>query len=35
MDHTNPSASPASHSPESSPLGKSSQYPTHYDPSLL
>ena len=35
MYHTNPSASTISHSPESSPLGKSSEYPTHYDPSLL
>ena len=35
MDHTTPPASTAGHSPESSPLGKSSEYPTHYDPSLL
>ncbi|BEV17225.1 NADPH-dependent 7-cyano-7-deazaguanine reductase QueF [Herbaspirillum sp. DW155] len=35
MDHTTPSASIVGHSPESSPLGKSSEYPTHYDPSLL
>ncbi|WP_288411206.1 NADPH-dependent 7-cyano-7-deazaguanine reductase QueF [uncultured Herbaspirillum sp.] len=35
MDHTTPAASGPDHSPESSPLGKSSPYPTHYDPSLL
>jgi len=35
MDHITPPASTAGHSPESSPLGKSSEYPTHYDPSLL
>ncbi len=35
MDHTTPSASTIGHTPESSPLGKSSAYPTHYDPSLL
>jgi 7-cyano-7-deazaguanine reductase len=35
MDHTTPAASGPGHSPESSPLGKSSPYPTHYDPSLL
>ncbi|ALU91024.1 NADPH-dependent 7-cyano-7-deazaguanine reductase QueF [Herbaspirillum rubrisubalbicans] len=35
MDHITPSASGTGHSPESSPLGKSSPYPTHYDPSLL
>ncbi|MFJ3059064.1 NADPH-dependent 7-cyano-7-deazaguanine reductase QueF [Herbaspirillum sp. NPDC087042] len=35
MNHTTPPASTAGHSPESSPLGKSSEYPTHYDPSLL
>jgi 7-cyano-7-deazaguanine reductase len=35
MDHTTPPAPTAGHSPESSPLGKSSEYPTHYDPSLL
>ncbi|WP_044530699.1 NADPH-dependent 7-cyano-7-deazaguanine reductase QueF [Herbaspirillum sp. B65] len=35
MDHITPSASGPGHSPESSPLGKSSPYPTHYDPSLL
>ncbi|MBV8623972.1 MAG: NADPH-dependent 7-cyano-7-deazaguanine reductase QueF, partial [Herbaspirillum sp.] len=35
MDQTTPPASTAGHSPESSPLGKSSEYPTHYDPSLL
>ncbi|MCP1574416.1 NADPH-dependent 7-cyano-7-deazaguanine reductase [Herbaspirillum rubrisubalbicans] len=35
MDHITPAASGPGHSPESSPLGKSSPYPTHYDPSLL
>ncbi|MDR6584808.1 NADPH-dependent 7-cyano-7-deazaguanine reductase QueF [Herbaspirillum sp. BH-1] len=38
MNHTTPPASTVAttgHSPESSPLGKSSEYPTHYDPTLL
>ncbi|OWY27739.1 NADPH-dependent 7-cyano-7-deazaguanine reductase QueF [Herbaspirillum robiniae] len=35
MDKPTPSASAAGHSPETSPLGKSSEYPEAYDPSLL
>ncbi|MBG7622478.1 NADPH-dependent 7-cyano-7-deazaguanine reductase QueF [Herbaspirillum sp. AP02] len=39
MNHTTPPASTIAtttgHSPESSPLGKSSEYPTQYDPALL
>lgn len=35
MDKPNPSASAAGHSPETSPLGKSSEYPERYDASLL
>lgn len=35
MDKPNPSATAAGHSPETSPLGKSSDYPERYDASLL